>query len=33
MEPDEEDRLARDDRLGDELGRVELEPLVDVLRG
>ena len=32
MEPDEEDRLARHDRLGDELGRVELEPLVDVGR-
>ena len=29
MEPDEEDRLARDDRLGDEVWRLEQEPLVD----
>ena len=30
MEPDEEDGLAGHDRLGDELGRVEVEALVDV---
>ena len=32
MEPDEEDRLARDDGLGDELRGLELETLVDVGR-
>ena len=30
VEPDEEDGLARHDGLGDELRRLELEPLVDV---
>ena len=32
VEPDEEDGLARDDGLGDELRGVEQEPLVDVRR-
>ena len=30
VEADEQDGLARDDGLGDQLGRVHLEPLVDV---
>ena len=33
MEPDEEHRLARDDRLGDELRGVEGQALVDVRPG
>ena len=32
VEPDEEDGLARDDRLGDQLGRLEGEPLVQSAR-
>ena len=33
VEADEEDRLARDDRLGDHLGRVEREALAPRPRG